>query len=147
VGDPIDEAAYEQELRAAVVDLVRRQKEAGIDLVNDGEYGHTMGYAYDYGAWWSYVFPRLKGLELVKMEVWDVPQHREAEPGEVVLGSFNDRRDWQQFGEAYADPATGSTTSHRWSRARSPIRVRRAWRVTLSTSRRGSRPPGSRRAG
>jgi 5-methyltetrahydropteroyltriglutamate--homocysteine methyltransferase len=107
VGEPTDEAAYEQELRAAVVDLVRRQKEAGVDLVNDGEYGHTMGYAYDYGAWWSYVFPRLKGLELVKMELWDVPQTRKAEPGEVVLASFNERRDWQQFGEAYADPATG----------------------------------------
>ena len=59
VGDPVDEAAYAEELRSAVAALVRRQKDVGIDLVNDGEFGHTMGYDYDYGAWWSYVMRRL----------------------------------------------------------------------------------------
>jgi len=27
----------------AVTDVVARQREIGIDLVNDGEYGHSMG--------------------------------------------------------------------------------------------------------
>jgi 5-methyltetrahydropteroyltriglutamate--homocysteine methyltransferase len=50
-GEKVDEATFQRELKDAVVDLVRRQKQAGIDLVNDGEFGHTMGYDYDYGAW------------------------------------------------------------------------------------------------
>ena len=108
-GVHVDEAAYEQELKAAVVDLVKHQQAVGIDLVNDGEYGHTMGWDYDYGAWWSYVFKRLAGLELVEHNVWDVPQSAKApEPGEVVLGTFNERRDWQQFAEAYGDPQSGA---------------------------------------
>ena len=37
-GEKVDEAAYQRELKDAVVDLVR-QKQAGIDLVNDGEFG------------------------------------------------------------------------------------------------------------
>jgi len=35
--------SYERELRAAVRDVVARQRDTGIDLVNDGEYGHAMG--------------------------------------------------------------------------------------------------------
>jgi 5-methyltetrahydropteroyltriglutamate--homocysteine methyltransferase len=38
-----DEAAYLDLLSAAVTDVVARQRETGIDLVNDGEYGHSMG--------------------------------------------------------------------------------------------------------
>ena len=38
------------------MDVVRRQRELGIDLPNDGEYGHAMGQKVDYGAWWSYIF-------------------------------------------------------------------------------------------
>ena len=51
VGETVDERAYEEELSSAVADLVRHQKDVGIDLINDGEFGHTMGYDYDYGAW------------------------------------------------------------------------------------------------
>jgi 5-methyltetrahydropteroyltriglutamate--homocysteine methyltransferase len=47
-----------------VADVVARQRETGIDLVNDGEYGHSMGQRYDYGSWWTYVFQRLGGVEL-----------------------------------------------------------------------------------
>ena len=38
-----EEAQYLSRLRAAVADVVARQRETGIDLVNDGEYGHSMG--------------------------------------------------------------------------------------------------------
>ena len=51
-------------LRAAVGNIVRRQVETGIDVVNDGEYGKAMRSAMDFGAWWSYVYPRLQGFEL-----------------------------------------------------------------------------------
>ena len=47
--DDTDEE-LEKELKGAVADVVRLRKEAGIDLVNDGELAHTMGWAYDYGS-------------------------------------------------------------------------------------------------
>ena len=43
---------------------MRRQAETGIDVVNDGEYGKAMRSSMDFGAWWSYVYPRLEGFEL-----------------------------------------------------------------------------------
>src|SRR5664279_1076746 len=46
------------------------------DIVNDGEYGHSMGERYDYGAWWSYVFPRLDGLEITDVALLSAPQAR-----------------------------------------------------------------------
>jgi len=51
-------------LRSAIADVVRRQLEAGIDIVNDGEFGKAMRRSVDYGAWWSYVYDRLAGFEL-----------------------------------------------------------------------------------
>jgi methionine synthase II (cobalamin-independent) len=57
-----------------VADVVGHQRELGIDIVNDGEYGHSMGERYDYGAWWSYVFPRLGALELTDVAVLSAPQ-------------------------------------------------------------------------
>ena len=64
VGEQVEDAAFDRELKSAVVDLVAEQKRAGIDLVNDGEFGHTMGWDYDYGSWWSYVVRRLNGVEV-----------------------------------------------------------------------------------
>jgi len=64
LGQKLDEAEFEKVLKDSVVDVVRLQKDAGVDLINDGELGHTMGWAYDYGSWWSYVVRRLSGVEL-----------------------------------------------------------------------------------
>jgi 5-methyltetrahydropteroyltriglutamate--homocysteine methyltransferase len=105
-GELEDEAGYQEKLAQAVKDVVARQRQIGIDLVNDGEYGHSMGHRYDYGSWWTYVFQRLGGLELVETAVLDVPQAR-PKAGEVALASFNERRDWNQFAEAYADKSSG----------------------------------------
>jgi 5-methyltetrahydropteroyltriglutamate--homocysteine methyltransferase len=58
------------------------------------------------------VFERLEGLELVDVAMFDVPQAK-PRPGEVALASFNERRDWQQFSEAYADPASGCALPNR----------------------------------
>ena len=43
------------QLRGAVADVVRRQEETGIDIVDDGEFGKTM--------WSWYVLDRLDGIE------------------------------------------------------------------------------------
>jgi 5-methyltetrahydropteroyltriglutamate--homocysteine methyltransferase len=105
-GELEDETGYQEKLTQAVNDVVARQRQIGVDLVNDGEYGHSMGHRYDYGSWWTYVFQRLGGLELVETAVLDVPQAR-PKPGEVALASFNERRDWLQFADAYGDASSG----------------------------------------
>jgi 5-methyltetrahydropteroyltriglutamate--homocysteine methyltransferase len=55
-------------LKQAVADVVRAQIDAGIDIVNDGEFGHPSRAAVDYGAFWSYIYPRLTGFELKEAE-------------------------------------------------------------------------------
>ena len=111
-GDLPDEAEYLDRLRAAVADVVARQVQTGVDLVNDGEYGHSMGQRYDYGTWWTYVFQRLGGIELTQGELAEIPQAK-AKPGEVVLASFAERRDWLAFADAYGDPAAGVALPNR----------------------------------
>lgn len=111
-GDGSDEAAFQEQLHAAVQDVVARQRSAGIDIPGDGEYGKAMGHRVNYGAWWSYSFQRLGGLELTGPGLYDMPAHR-SEPGRVVLTSFGDRRDRTRFAEAYADPESGITTGPR----------------------------------
>src|SRR5215470_15910704 len=111
-GDLSDEAGYLRKLRAAVADVVKRQRDVGIDLVNDGEYGHSMGQRYDYGPWWTYVFQRLGGLELTEDVLLDIPQAK-AKPGEIVLASFAERRDWLAFADAYGDPTSGVALPNR----------------------------------
>ncbi|MQA09381.1 MAG: hypothetical protein GEU98_12680 [Pseudonocardiaceae bacterium] len=55
-GEPYDHEAYEATLRQAVVDVVRQQAEAGIDIVSDGEFGKSV-------SWSRYVRERLAGFE------------------------------------------------------------------------------------
>ena len=56
-------------LRSAIAEIVHRQVESGIDVVNDGEFGKAMRSAVDFGAWWSYVYARLAGFELRQEQV------------------------------------------------------------------------------
>lgn len=55
-GQDIDAAAYQECLRDAVNDVVRRQVEAGIDVVDDGEMGKA--------SWITYLYERVSGLEV-----------------------------------------------------------------------------------
>src|SRR6202048_4182950 len=85
------EAGYLSRVRPAVTDVVPRQRETGIDLVNDGEFGHSMGQRYDYGSWWTYVFQRLASVELTDLSIAEIAQPA-AKPGEIRLASFAERR-------------------------------------------------------
>src|SRR5262245_4131954 len=80
------ELDFDQRLGAAVVDVVRRQRDLGVDVPNDGEFGKAMGHRVNYRAWWSYSFERLGGLELGQIGLYDMPARR-SRPGEVVLTS------------------------------------------------------------
>jgi len=55
-GQPYDEQAYAKCLRASVEAVVRRQVEAGIDVVSDGEFGKSI-------SWSQYALERLSGFE------------------------------------------------------------------------------------
>ena len=111
-GEAPDERAFLAKLRGAVADVVRRQRDAGIDVPGDGEFGKAMGHRVNYRAWWSYSFQRLGGLELGTQGLYDMPAHRST-PGQVVLTSFADRRDRLRFAAAYADPDSGVSTGPR----------------------------------
>jgi 5-methyltetrahydropteroyltriglutamate--homocysteine methyltransferase len=60
----------EAALKAAVAEVARKQVEAGIDFVNDGEFGKPMTGETDFGAWLFYMYDRLEGYEVrqVKLE-------------------------------------------------------------------------------
>jgi 5-methyltetrahydropteroyltriglutamate--homocysteine methyltransferase len=84
-GEPYDEAAHASCLTEAVRDVVARQRDAGVDVVSDGEYGKS--------AWNYYVYERLGGIEL-----------RPHPAGGVNFASVNDApTDWTRFPEFYAD--------------------------------------------
>jgi 5-methyltetrahydropteroyltriglutamate--homocysteine methyltransferase len=109
-GEGVDEETYAHALRDATVDVVRRQRDIGIDLPNDGEYGHAMGQKVDYGAWWSYIYSRLGGVDHSE-QMEDTPR---ADPASTIkLGTFLERRDWKRFPDAYFDPEVGILTGVR----------------------------------
>ena len=54
-GEPVDARAYEQCLKDSVAEVVRRQAQAGIDIVNDGEFGKST-------SWSLYALKRVSGF-------------------------------------------------------------------------------------
>lgn len=102
-------AEFDHLLAEAVKDLVARQKAQGITVPGDGEFGKAMSSAVDYGAWWSYIFQRVEGLEVTGEDIFSQPPVASS-PGNVKLTSFPHRRDWVRFRDAYADPAAGIGT-------------------------------------
>jgi len=81
-GQPYDEQAYANCLRATVEGVVRRQREAGIDVPSDGEFGKSI-------SWSQYALERLSGFE-----------RRSARPGEH---GFNRGADRARFADFYRE--------------------------------------------
>src|SRR5262249_56329578 len=82
-GKAYDEAAYDKCLGDSVAAVVRRQAEAGIDVVSDGEFGKSI-------SWSQYVLERVSGLE-----------RRAIKPG--VANPFARGADRTRFSEFYAE--------------------------------------------
>ncbi len=82
-GKPYDQAAYDKCLADSVAAVVRRQAEAGIDVVSDGEFGKSI-------SWSQYVLERLSGFE-----------RRPIKPGTV--NPFARGADRTRFSEFYAE--------------------------------------------
>jgi 5-methyltetrahydropteroyltriglutamate--homocysteine methyltransferase len=108
-GERVDEGHFQDQLRQSVIDVVRQQQQTGLDICNDGEFGKAMGQRVNFGAWWSYSFQRLGGLELGE-DLYKIAGRR-SEPGAIRLTSFSDRRDRALFPAAYADPDAGISTN------------------------------------
>jgi 5-methyltetrahydropteroyltriglutamate--homocysteine methyltransferase len=119
-GETTDERKFQDTLQAAVVDVVRRQKEIGVDVPGDGEFGKSMGHKVNYRAWWSYCFNRLGGLDLAGPGLYE-SQPRRAKQGEVVLTSFADRRDRNRFLQVYKDEVTTGPGMTNWPVVVGPI--------------------------
>ena len=81
-GKPYDEKAYEKCLTESVAAIVRRQAEAGIDVVSDGEFGKAI-------SWSQYALERLSGFE-----------RRPVNPG---ANPFTRGADRERFAEFYAE--------------------------------------------
>jgi 5-methyltetrahydropteroyltriglutamate--homocysteine methyltransferase len=111
-GEPCDEAGFQRQLRAAVSGVVLRQRQTGIDVPGDGEFGKSMGHRVNFGAWMSYAYHRLGGLDLAGPDMLDMAPRRSS-PGQLRLTSFADRRDRARFAAAYADPESGVSTGPR----------------------------------
>src|SRR5438067_6057401 len=81
-GKGFDRQAHEKCLADSVTKIVRRQAEAGIDVVSDGEFGKSI-------SWSQYVLERLSGFE-----------RRPFNPGE---NTFQRGADREKFAEFYAE--------------------------------------------
>jgi 5-methyltetrahydropteroyltriglutamate--homocysteine methyltransferase len=83
-GKPYDAAAYEDCLRRSVADVVKKQVEAGVDIVSDGEYGKSI-------SWSRYILDRIGGFE----------ERHDQTPGFRSAVAGKDRRDFAEFYEEY----------------------------------------------
>ena len=73
-GQPFDEKAFEAELRQAVVDVVKKQKDCGIDIVTDGEFSKP--------GFFTYIQERLDRLRgAAEPEDADLPEGGRGVPG------------------------------------------------------------------
>jgi len=79
---PFDLQAYDNCLSRSVADVVRRQAEAGVDVISDGEFGKSI-------SWSQYVLERLSGFE-----------RRPVKPGG---NPFQRGADRERFAEFYAE--------------------------------------------
>ena len=102
-GSTNQDLAYERDrrerLRSAVADVVQRQMNLGLTVVNDGEFGKAVRGRIDYGAWVSYVMQRLTGWEVMP----DGEPTPEPAAAGVIPGDFYERRDRQAFPDLYAE--------------------------------------------
>jgi 5-methyltetrahydropteroyltriglutamate--homocysteine methyltransferase len=115
-GGAIDQAAFAGRVKSAVAEIVKRQADAGIDIVADGEMGRV-GFI-------PYVNERLTGIE---------PSHGE------IASYWNESREYKAFPEFYAwaqgqPGAAGKAGRTRWM-CTGPVSYKghRRWRRTSPT--------------
>ena len=93
-------SALEPALRESVAEIVEKQIEVGVDVVNDGEFGKPMSSEVDYGAWLNYSHDRLTGFE-------------ERVAAGPIPNLFSGSRDFKEFAAFYASDREMGTTMQR----------------------------------
>ena len=96
--EPYDPAAFDACLHDAVADVVHKQAEIGLDVINDGEYGKTI-------SWSRYVLERMSGFE---------QRDRTAHAGMPAAVAGRDRREFAEFYTDY-DRHQGFTGMTGWA--------------------------------
>src|SRR5262249_15963898 len=91
-GEPYDEAQYEQLLQGVVDDTVRRQAEAGLDVIDDGEMGKS--------SWITYLYERTSGIE-PRMVDTDGGRVYPPSRDRIAFPEFYVEHDHQQAEEAF----------------------------------------------
>jgi 5-methyltetrahydropteroyltriglutamate--homocysteine methyltransferase len=86
----------ESKLTRAVADVVRQQVDAGLDVVNDGEFGKPVTDEVDYGARSTYIYRRLSGFEMR-----DLPADFNIISS--LMGNSKDRADFAEFYQSGED--------------------------------------------
>jgi len=71
-GEVVDESAYAKSLKESVSEVVRQQARAGVDIVNDGEFGKST-------SWSLYALKRLSGFEMRPVKAGGSPFARGAD--------------------------------------------------------------------
>jgi 5-methyltetrahydropteroyltriglutamate--homocysteine methyltransferase len=108
-GEAYDEAGYQRALTASVDDVVRRQVDAGLDIVNDGEMGKS--------TWITYLYERVRGLEprIVPLEgssILPPSRDRDAFPGFYAEHDAEfDQANRDSVGAAEAEAATANVAT------------------------------------
>ena len=110
------EGVDEKRLRDAVQEVVQRQRECGVDIVNEGEL--TKG-----GSWVVFVNERLTGFE--------------AAPQGAAVGLLRDSADWREFGAFYQAAIEGGTLFEQTRAAPSQTERRLDWACTGPIAYRG----------
>jgi 5-methyltetrahydropteroyltriglutamate--homocysteine methyltransferase len=92
-GEVFDKQAYDECLKDSVAEVVQQQTRAGVDIVNDGEFGKST-------SWSLYALQRLSGFEM-----------RPIQPGADPFATGADRKRFREF---YAELEGGD--SNTWSK-------------------------------
>jgi 5-methyltetrahydropteroyltriglutamate--homocysteine methyltransferase len=118
-GRPYDEQARHAQLRSGVSAVVRLQQQAGIDVVNEGEFGKAVRASIDYGPWASYINERLAGWVAYEPGTPDVS----SSGVELLVQRGAQRRERDVFVDFYRDePAlTGPATPQQQMRFTAPV--------------------------
>ncbi|HTW31249.1 MAG TPA: cobalamin-independent methionine synthase II family protein [Candidatus Sulfotelmatobacter sp.] len=95
-----DDRAIRQRLTSAVAEIVDKQKQLGVDVPDDGEFGKATSESVDYAPWLTYVFPRLNGFS---GKVSFTESFRKVSGG-ITFPGMMERRDFEKFNEFYKDP-------------------------------------------
>ena len=105
-GNLRDSEALDACLRASVSTVLADQVNAGIDIVNDGEFGKPTRAATNNAAWGSYIYGRISGFGPA-IPGQETPKENPTPPAKIV----SIRHEQREFAEYYQETAPGSVTS------------------------------------